>query len=723
MLNKRISLLGVALLPVSPLWSQVGALSCQTTAVPAIVRAEGVAERFGDIVISCSGPAGRELTGNLAVILNTTLTNRIVSSSGVLDAVLTVNDQAANVPAMQGANNQVNWSGLRVATNSSGRVDLRISNLRGDVSFGGTPSVPQFGQVTTTGPVTANLAFNPGGLINFTQTVFTIGTPQRGLYATTLNNVVPSQVGSALPEEITFETLIAKGTAFASTRLTEGAVSSFEPTQAQTTQGTRMVLRFSGYPTDARLFVPAAIAGSNAAVPTRAGDFGGAPNGGAYLPGSHTLLLARMLFTDANGAGGTPAANAITGLTYFNQMTEVTMSNGSGTAIYEVFDSDPSKRESAQIPVFIGVPRSPTARSVLSQVQVSFAPASTTATTSTIAPVPRFIQANAPSDCSIFGDCSSYIPKLGAPPVNTEFRLTRGVGVEQRNIALSNDGGGLMPWSATVEYKRGSGWISLDRTSAWEPVLVRMNVSALTEMQPGIYEATLTIDAGQAGIARYPIRLEVVEGSTSPPPPTGGNRPVISSIVHGATFAGGPVARGSYVTLRGSSFGTADVIVTFDGKPARVVYASSDQINVLVPSDLSGNTTQVVVTVAGTASTVFNVNVSNANPGIFTPGIVNQDGSINSAANPANTGSFVQIYATGLLAPDGSGMVEAKLHDQVYTTLPYAGPAPGIQGLQQVNLKVQEGWPTMTTEVLLCTNAGGQRQCSAPVKIHIRQAQ
>jgi uncharacterized protein (TIGR03437 family) len=68
-------------------------------------------------------------------------------------------------------------------------------------------------------------------------------------------------------------------------------------------------------------------------------------------------------------------------------------------------------------------------------------------------------------------------------------------------------------------------------------------------------------------------------------------------------------------------------------------------------------------------------------------------------------------------------VVEAKLHDLVLTNLPYAGPAPGIPGLQQLNLQIPEGWPTMTTEVLVCTTAGGQRQCSSPVKIHVRQVQ
>jgi uncharacterized protein (TIGR03437 family) len=714
----------MALLPAASLWSQTGTLVCQTTAVPAVIRAEGVAEQLGDIVISCSGPAARELTGNLTVFLNTTITNRIIASSGALDAILAVNGAMANVPATQGGNNQVTWAGLRFTTNAGGQAELRISNLRGDASFGGAPSIPsQFGPgAFLSTPITANVAFNPGGLVNFTQATFSVGVPQRGLYATTLTTVVPSQAGSPLPEDITFAELIRTGTAFGSTRVTEGHLSAFEPRQPQATQGTRIMLRFSGYPGDARLLLPAVIAGSNADVPTRAGDFGGAPHGGIYTPGSHALLLARVLFTDANGGGGTPVSGLVGGSQPLNAITDVTMSNGNGIAVYEVIDADPATRESAQIPVFIGVPRSPTARSVTAQLQVSFAPVSTTNTTSATAQVPRFIQTNAPTDCSLFTDCSAYIPKLGAPPVNMDFRLTSGVGVEQRNIPLSNEGGGLMPWAATVEYKRGSDWILLDRTSGNQPLLIRMIVRALANMEPGVYEATLIVDAGLAGIARYPVKLEVVEAPTSPPPPVT-NRPAISAIVHGATFVAGPVARGSFVTLRGTNFGTSNVTVTFDGKPARVVYSSSDQLNVLVPSDLAGNTAQVIVTVNDIASPAFPVTVTAANPGIFTPGILNQDGSVNSPTNPANTGSFVQIYATGLLAPDGSGAVEAKLHDQMYTSLPYAGPAPGIPGLQQVNLMIPATWPTMTTEVLLCTSAAGQRQCSTPVKIHIRQVQ
>jgi uncharacterized protein (TIGR03437 family) len=64
--------------------------------------------------------------------------------------------------------------------------------------------------------------------------------------------------------------------------------------------------------------------------------------------------------------------------------------------------------------------------------------------------------------------------------------------------------------------------------------------------------------------------------------------------------------------------------------------------------------------------------------------------------------------------------VEAKLHDQTYASLPYAGPAPGIPGVQQVNLPIPESWQAMTTELLVCSTASGVRACSPPVKISIQ---
>jgi uncharacterized protein (TIGR03437 family) len=79
------------------------------------------------------------------------------------------------------------------------------------------------------------------------------------------------------------------------------------------------------------------------------------------------------------------------------------------------------------------------------------------------------------------------------------------------------------------------------------------------------------------------------------------------------------------------------------------------------------------------------------------------------------------MYTTGLMPPEG-GRVEVKLHDVVITDLDYAGPAPGIAGVQQVNVRIPEYLPAMTTEVLVC-NSNGHKVCSAPMKIHLRDQQ
>ena len=100
-----------------------------------------------------------------------------------------------------------------------------------------------------------------------------------------------------------------------------------------------------------------------------------------------------------------------------------------------------------------------------------------------------------------------------------------------------------------------------------------------------------------------------------------------------------------------------------------------------------------------------------AAPGLFTAdgtgagqaAAINQDGTINSASNPAPIGSVISLYATGggQTSPAGvdgqvstSPLARQSLPVQVYigqqivtTQLQYAGPAPGeIAGLMQINV-------------------------------------
>ena len=117
-------------------------------------------------------------------------------------------------------------------------------------------------------------------------------------------------------------------------------------------------------------------------------------------------------------------------------------------------------------------------------------------------------------------------------------------------------------------------------------------------------------------------------------------KPTISSIANGASFAAGPIAAGSLVTLKGANFDSNNVVVTFDGITARMLYSSPDQVNVQVPAELGNKqTASVVVTVNGQASAAATVTLQSVAPGIFVPGILNQDNTVNSAGNPATAGS------------------------------------------------------------------------------------
>src|SRR5690242_2093511 len=110
---------------------------CTPTAVPALVHAEGLAERLGDILISCAGGApGGVVGGNLTVFLSVNVTNKLANN--FTDVRMTVDNGsgpvAANVGAQPFGVGAVVFNGLSFTLSASGQANLRISNLRGDTS-------------------------------------------------------------------------------------------------------------------------------------------------------------------------------------------------------------------------------------------------------------------------------------------------------------------------------------------------------------------------------------------------------------------------------------------------------------------------------------------------------------------------------------------------------------------------------------------------------------
>ena len=187
------------------------------------------------------------------------------------------------------------------------------------------------------------------------------------------------------------------------------------------------------------------------------------------------------------------------------------------------------------------------------------------------------------------------------------------------------------------------------------------------------------------------------------------------SIGNAADGTQSSVVAGSLATIMGSKLNGRAVLVTFNGTPAQVIYSNDTQINLLVPLAIAGQTSAaVIVSVDGNAGAASNVVVAASAPAIFPGAVLNQDASVNAQNNPAKAGSILQIFGTGLPA---SGTISARVHDRSIAAPYYAGIAPGLTGVQQVDVAIPSDLPTMQTWVYVC----GSGVCSPGAKIWIVQ--
>jgi uncharacterized protein (TIGR03437 family) len=225
-----------------------------------------------------------------------------------------------------------------------------------------------------------------------------------------------------------------------------------------------------------------------------------------------------------------------------------------------------------------------------------------------------------------------------------------------------------------------------------------------------------------------------------------------AAIVNGANYANGPVAPGEIVSVLGSGIGPSEgaglqlesgkvatdlarARVLFDGVAAPMLYAGGDQVNTVVPYGVAGHaSTQVQVEYLGVQSKAVVVAITTASPGIFSRdasgagqgAILNQDGSANSAANPAASGSVVMIYATGAgqVSPrsadgsiTGTGILPKPLGKVAVwiggaqAEVQYAGAAPElVAGMLQVNARIPAGIAAGPSVPLLLTVDGIKSQ-------------
>jgi len=162
----------------------------------------------------------------------------------------------------------------------------------------------------------------------------------------------------------------------------------------------------------------------------------------------------------------------------------------------------------------------------------------------------------------------------------------------------------------------------------------------------------------------------------------------------------------------------ADVQVLFNGTPSAIYRVTQDIVTFQVPSSTPVNTNAEVQVIRASTGEVlmaatFRVNV--ADPAFFTSNAqgfgqiaaVNEDGTVNTPANPIGIGKVISFFGTGAgvvpnQPPDGNasaGALPAETKPLVSIINPGTGPipvanvlyfglAPGLPGLWQLNILV-----------------------------------
>jgi hypothetical protein len=417
----------------------LGTISCFATATPVTVRAEGIAELVGDIVLTCNnlvpaagGTFRNYLTTNISVSLaGVNVTNNINFGAGtnVLDTALIINGNntidlgegafvagteptaAPTFPAgalglderfqrpqygTLAANNRVEWNGVQFPVPGAPNDGVSVAectdflntatgcfptttNLRITSMRANASQLGVPGQATfPSTQVTAFVSITGETLPPISNNVLNVAIPLLGL----LVDVDGAVAGLQCVDEdgVTVNVELEEG--FATAFKTLGVASS-APGDTQDE---------SGY------FAPGSNTGGGASQATRfIARFFNIPSGVVItvnervenLVAPNNLVLQLVEGTNANGAGGTVSTGSGT--------QDVSLSGGFGVAVYEVLHANPSALENVDFPVIVSW-EADTANDLPAigsgQVSVSFAPVSTVLTASLGEPEPRFIDTN-----------------------------------------------------------------------------------------------------------------------------------------------------------------------------------------------------------------------------------------------------------------------------------------------------------------------------------------
>ena len=288
-------------------------------------------------------------------------------------------------------------------------------------------------------------------------------------------------------------------------------------------------------------------------------------------------------------------------------------------------------------------------------------------------------------------------------------------------------------------------WLTGTPVSGNTPASLSVAVN-LAALPAGVFSGTgrLTVTpTGAAGIASGQPVVIIVNLQVDQTP-----LPNITGFANAATFQPGSLAPGMIISLVGTNLGPTQAVngqvvggrfttalmgvrVLFDGIPAPILYASATQINAVVPYSLAGRaSSRMSVEYNNVVSTTIEPRLVDTAPGVFTAdgrqaAMINENGTFNSASNPAPTGSIVVIYVTGegstspagvdgevigstLKRPIGTVRVRVGGIEVPAADIFYAGSAPTlVSGLMQINFRLPANTPTgISTQVEVFVGSG-----------------
>ena len=330
------------------------------------------------------------------------------------------------------------------------------------------------------------------------------------------------------------------------------------------------------------------------------------------------------------------------------------------------------------------------------------------------------------------GNADAFLAKIGVSDAEVTlsvtqaqvaFQGTAGSAIPRQALSITS-GSGRPNWIIELATTSGGNWLDASPRSGSGAATVNVSVD-ISSLAVGNYAGTLTL-VNQFTLERVTVRVSLT--LTAP-----ASEVIQNAVLNAASFLAGPVTPGMIVTIFGNGIGPATLTglrltpaglvdtllaetrVFFDGVAAPLIYVSDKQVSVVAPYTISGKSrTQIQIEYRGFRSRLVDLPVAETAPAVFTAdssgrgqaAALNQDFTVNSAANPASKDSILILFVTGEGQTDPAGMDGKPAGDVlpkprasvsvlvggVAAEVLYAGAAPGfVAGVMQLNVRIPEG--------------------------------